>query len=337
MQSLLRAFNPALLEVDASYLHQFYPETSIVRLAGERDDPPLFISILLHGNEVSGLRIMQKILRFYDYPHKKLPRTTYLLLGNISAATHNLRSIPGELDYNRIWHESVAGRPSWVAEILNYFQEKPPLFAVDIHNNTGKNPHYGCINNLKESSLKLAGLFSRRVIHYTHPREVLGIQFSEICPTITLECGLPEDPLGIDAGIHFLKRLYKRESSAQIRAANDLEVYETEVKIIIPPEYSISFGSHANRCDFIFPQDIENYNFVELEQGHVLGRRTNPQAFIKVINQKGIEVTKNYIDYQNDEIILNTSCLPVMITRNITVIHDDCFCYLMRPLSDLDE
>jgi len=37
--------------------------------------------------------------------------------------------------------------------------------SVDIHNNTGLNPHYGCVTALRHASLHLAAMFSRTVVY----------------------------------------------------------------------------------------------------------------------------------------------------------------------------
>ena len=54
----------AFLELTMRDVRKVFPRPTLIELPGE--SPPLFISILLHGNEDAGLLAMQDFFRTYD-------------------------------------------------------------------------------------------------------------------------------------------------------------------------------------------------------------------------------------------------------------------------------
>src|SRR5690606_973677 len=68
---------------------------------------PLFVSVLLHGNEHTGWNAVRALLgRYHGRP---LPRAVSLFIGNVQAARENRRFLPGQADFNRIWHSPPGG------------------------------------------------------------------------------------------------------------------------------------------------------------------------------------------------------------------------------------
>ena len=71
--------------------------------------------------------------------------------GNVSAAKTGVRRLVGQADYNRIWpgtQLSACPETRMASDIVGVMTQKPLFASVDIHNNTGLNPHYSCINKL---------------------------------------------------------------------------------------------------------------------------------------------------------------------------------------------
>ena len=73
-----------LLEInDARELYRVLPNPTLMYLEGHHREP-LFVTVLLHGNEDTGLLAIQRIIQ--KYSGKKLPRSIIVFFGNISAA-----------------------------------------------------------------------------------------------------------------------------------------------------------------------------------------------------------------------------------------------------------
>ena len=73
---------------------------TLIRLQGESKDV-LFVSVLLHGNEITGWDAVRELL--LESKERKLPRNLYLFIGNVAAAAEGLRVLDGQQDFNRIW------------------------------------------------------------------------------------------------------------------------------------------------------------------------------------------------------------------------------------------
>src|SRR4051794_36385341 len=93
-------FPGALLEVPAAELWRNLPGPSLFMIEG-RNPRPLFVSVLLHGNEDTGWQAMQAVLR--AHARVGLPRALILFIGNVEAAKARVRTLPAQCDYNRTW------------------------------------------------------------------------------------------------------------------------------------------------------------------------------------------------------------------------------------------
>jgi succinylglutamate desuccinylase len=84
------------------------PGPALIHLPGRRI-PPLFVSVLLHGNEDTGWLAAQSVLK--KYATVELPRALSLFIGNVEAARTGLRRLDGQPDYNRVWPGSEEAHP----------------------------------------------------------------------------------------------------------------------------------------------------------------------------------------------------------------------------------
>jgi succinylglutamate desuccinylase len=83
------------LEASAGGVHQVLPGPTLIHLPGRKPDP-LFVSVLLHGNEYTGLKAIQNVLG--RYTTSELPRALSIFVGNVKAAAVGLRRLDGQLD-----------------------------------------------------------------------------------------------------------------------------------------------------------------------------------------------------------------------------------------------
>ena len=81
-------------------------------------------------------------------------------------------------------------------QLVDLMRERDVFASIDVHNNTGLNPHYGCINKLDPQFFHLATQFSRTVVYFIRPKGVQSMAFADICPAVTVECGKPDRPHG---------------------------------------------------------------------------------------------------------------------------------------------
>jgi succinylglutamate desuccinylase len=154
----------------------------------------LLVSVLLHGNEDSGVVAMQRVLRNYTLIGSCRGRLS-LLVGNVAAA--RVKACGGSIiNPTTIASGPVPNcterRPEHVAmsEVHRIMREPVGSSPASISTITPViNPLYCVVNSLDQSVLHLALLFSRTVVWF---RGLAGSQttaFSPLCPSLTLECG----------------------------------------------------------------------------------------------------------------------------------------------------
>jgi len=319
-----------LLDAKANELHHHLSGPTLIRLQGERKDV-LFVSVLLHGNETTGWDAVRELLQKHE--QSTLPRALYLFIGNVAAAAEGLRLLDGQQDFNRIWKENnktVEGRMA--AELLELLASVSLFAAVDIHNNTGINPHYACINELDKPFFHLATLFSRTVVYFRRPDSVLSLALSKMCPATTVECGKANDLHGIEHAKEFLHAcLHLQAFPSHEVAEHDIDVFHTVATVKVPE--NIDFGIEKSSAKLNFIGNMDRLNFQELSAGTILAHiNCGKQACLYAFNEEGDDVVEEYFSCEKGLLRFSVSLMPSMLTLDETIIRQDCLCYLMERL-----
>lgn len=311
-------------------LHDILQKPTLIHLPGDIEQP-LFISTLLHGNETTGFYALQNLLN--EYKNKKLPRSLSIFIGNTEAAVTGQRRLERQIDFNRIWpgtHEHYLAEAHMMQQVTDIMRELKPFASIDIHNNTGRNPHYGCINALDHRYLSLAGMFSNIVVYFTTPKGVQSAAFAEFCPSVTLECGQSGE---VDGVVHATRYLHRVMNLQQLPAepTQPINLYHTVARVMIPEGYSFGFADDATIN--LYP-DIEMYNFCELKPGTAFAWiEPESSGYLETYDENEHETGREYFAYnEQHEIVLRKPVMPSMLTVNTTVIRQDCLCYLMEKI-----
>ncbi len=325
-----------LYHIHPTDLHKHLPGPTLIHLAGHREQP-LFVSVLLHGNETTGFIAIQALLK--NYREQKLPRSLSIFIGNIEAAKHDLRRLESQVDYNRVWNHEGFNHSSAEAQIMvqvvDEMRRRNVFVSIDIHNNTGLNPHYACINRLEDSFYHLATLFSRTVIYFTHPKGVQSQAFAEVCPAVTIECGQVGKARGILHARQYIEACLGLSAlPAHPIPKHDIDLFHTVATIKIAPHISFSFND--SNADLLFFHDLDKLNFSELPAGTVLAKvKSNVQAPIRVINEHFREMFAEYFSIYDHELRTTCPLMPSMLTTDEDIIKKDCLCYLMERMTQL--
>jgi len=303
---------------------------ALIELPG-RAGAPLFVSTLLHGNEDSGLVALQEVLR--RHAGKPLPRPLILFIGNVRAAAQNLRTLPDQLDFNRIWPGALLAdcdQTRLARFVYDHVAARAPFAAIDIHNNTGLNPHYSCVANLNPRDIALSQLFSRIVVHSQRPLGTAAQAFAELCPSITAECGKSGDALGAEHAARLVEAaLAIAHLPDHPPAPQDVDLLRTYA--IVRPPKGASFSFDGTPADFMFRPDIDHLNFSELAAGASFGKAQGG-ARLEIAPGEGDEPPENYFDYANGDIRLTRNAMPAMLTLDPRAVRLDCLCYLMHRI-----
>lgn len=319
-----------LLERPASALYQQFDGPTLIHLEG-RNKRPLVVSVLQHGNEVTGWEALRRLLK-NNYQHEPLPRSLLILIANPQAAKHRLRRLDDQPDFNRCWPGGKQADSAYTRlfrKIHDRMRELNPLAVLDIHNNTGLNPHYAAVNDIRSDNLRLAALFSSKVVYFTMPAGTLSLSMSEYCPSLTLECGQAGEIHGTDHTLAFL------ETCLNLEIISDKPLHPEAVHLfhMVATVYvndNMLFGFGRVPAELALREDLDKYNFCELPAGTSFGKlhKSTGQPIIAV-NTDGDEVTDQYFVFDNGRVETTREVMPSMLTLDRRVIQQDCLCYLM--------
>jgi succinylglutamate desuccinylase len=317
-----------LLDAAPTELEELFGGPTLIHLPGLRDRP-LFVSVLLHGNETTGIEAMQQMLRVHL--NRPLPRALSLFIGNVHAARVGLRRLEGQPDYNRIWPgaaETSSAEAQMMAQVVDQMRQRRVFASIDIHNNTGLNPHYSCVNHLDARCLSLASLFGHTVVYFTQPRGVQSMAFSQICPAVTIECGQPGSQYAAEHAREFVEAALHLAEVPE-HPATELGVFQTMATVKIPPDVSFGFGEVD--ADLQLMDDLQQFNFRELPAGTAFARVPPDRGGrFAIEDNEGQDVAARYFELADGELRTRRHVMPSMLTHDALAIRQDCLCYLME-------
>jgi len=329
MLNEINSIPDGLLEARSDELLELLGGPTLIHLEG-KNPVPLFISTLLHGNETTGFYAIQKLLS--DYTDRDLPRSLSLFIGNVEAAAQDQRRLDTQHDYNRIWpgmNESDTPESDMMKTIVNIMRKRRPFASIDIHNNTGFNPHYACVNILNSHGLQLAHMFSNTTVYFTNPKGVQSSAFSDFCPAIVLECGQAGAADGITHSYRFLEHVIHLEKIPEGKPDN-MNLFHTVARVFVPAKYS--FGTNSG-VDIRLLDELESRNFHELPIGTMFAETCdNSKANLNVINESSEDVTDEFFEVVENQIKLKRVATLSMYTTNTRAVSQDCLCYLMEKM-----
>ena len=323
-----------LLEKPAPALYQQLNGPTLIHLEG-RDPRPLFVSVLQHGNEDAGWEAVRRLLRA-RYRQDRLPRSLSLLIGNVAAARYRRRRLDGQPDFNRCWPGGAHSDNETGAlfrQITDHMRERQPFASIDIHNNTGLNPHYAAVTHIQEHTLRLAAQFCSTVVFFTSPTGVQTSAFNAFCPALTLECGQAGVVHGTDHAMTFLEYCLRlRDISTAVLDPRELRLFNTVATVYVAP--GTEFGFLPEQRPLSFVANLDHLNFIELPAGTLLGHHQgNGRACLQALDNNENDVTEATFDFSNGEIRTRMALMPSMLTPDERVIRQDCLCYLMRRVA----
>ena len=292
------------------------------------NDPALFVAVLLHGNETSGWYAVSNWLKM-----QPLRRNLILFIGNVHAAAARQRSLSPQPDYNRIWRDCDLPEGNIARQVMAYLSQQNLLLAVDLHNNTGRNPHYSVITDQRSETLRLAELFSDKAVYVEEPDTVLSRAVSDLCPSVAVELGPIEDPVSDERALTLVSQLTELEG-LPTEPTGTLSTYQAIARVHIQPDTSFDFADHHRaETDLTLTAGIEGVNFHELSPGTTFGHLNNPlELGLYALSPTHEDVTNEFFSVEGGELQLARPVIPAMYTTDPAVVRQDCLCYFMERL-----
>ena len=156
--------------------------------------------------------------------------------------------------------------------------------------------------------------------------------FSELCPSVTLECGKTNIEGGTQHALDFVDAVLHMKNIPDHRIApQDIHLFHTLARVKIPEEFSFSFKD--DYADILFTNELDKMNFTEMPANTSICKINNSAAYLLAFNDDDDEIGKEIFHVFDGKIQLNNSMMPAMLTLDEMVIRQDCLCYLMERMS----
>ena len=310
-----RDFDERLLQVEASDLHRFLTGPTVFDLR-RNGVQPFFVSTLLHGNETSGWDAVRRFITDTS------DASIVLFIGNVRAAAQAMRHLPDEVDFNRIWRQQP-----WRDDLNDLLERYQPWCGIDIHNNSGPNPHYSVITDQHESTLALASIFSNRVIFTHHTLDILAHAISPHCPSLTVETGTVDDLQSAQRAYDLLTRLNEIRR-VPMSPKHELEAYET---------IGIVKVEHENGSLENFPQfdeRLKESSFSTLAAGSPFVNCLPSGWRVSVLDPAhSLDLTDEFFEFRERRAYLKREIVMSMFTHTPILALQDCVCYFLTSTS----
>ncbi len=325
--NILTEFPEELLHISVKEIHELLEGPTLFHLKGKRDDA-LFLSTLLHANETTSFYMLQELIA--KYKNRELPRDLIIFIGNTFAAAEGMRHLPGQADFNRIWEEGDAPENKLALDVIEYAKAQNIFASIDVHNNTGKNPHYGCVNVVDNRFLDLASHFGKHTVFFTEPHNVQSMAFSKFCTSITIECGLPGEKKGIDASFKFVDEVFNLDSLEANPKRENPVVFHTMARLKVSQAARVDFEDNPeSEADLSFVSNIDSRNFEVVHKNSHIGYAKDLKL-IWIEDNSGKDITDHFLRIVDGELLTTRVFIPSMFTKDVYVMKEDCLGYIME-------
>jgi len=301
-----------------------------------------FVSCLLHGNEPSGFRAMVDVLRRGE----RFPFDLWVLIGNVRAALADglfaHRHLDGQDDFNRVW--GVASPSSELqrsaAAIVDVLRTADLEAAIDLHNNTGRNPYYAIVTEQTVAGRHLAALCADTVLLWGQSMHTLMEVLAPRCPAVSVECGAAHLSSGTAYAASVVHRFLTAEGFDTAAGVNGhaaaARMVEIGYRVTVRPEVDFSFGAPANgdTPQLAVVPGLDTYNFATLPAHHPIGH-VEPGAPmpLRATDGTGADVTDQLFRITPaGDVVVTHAVTPIMMTTSVQQTRRDCLFYTALPV-----
>ena len=330
-----------LADTPLSFLQQLGAPTEI-RLSGRQAGPARAISALLHGNEPSSVIAIHRFLRSGGRP--TVDTSIFILAVEAALAEPGfaMRMLPGRRDLNRCFFpasDDIDGQLA--ATVLARLRSRRYEALVDLHNNTGRNPPYGIINQLGLARLKLVEMFTDSCCVLSDLRVgALTEAIVDEIPSVAIECGHAADPYAHDVAYRGIERFVTASELGLTGAlCQPVAMFDGPIRVELRRGLSVAFASAPHQhAELTLRDDIDVHNFRRLDRGTVLGwLRSDAEWPLCARGRDGVDVSRQHFAVRDGALLHDSDLVPIMMTTNAQIALVDCLCYLMRQHDWLDD
>lgn len=330
---------PLLEGSDGEILAAFGGKPALIRIpAASTVDLPRarLVSCLLHGNEPSGFQAMAEILRRGE----RFPFDLWVLIGNVRAATEDglyaHRHLDDQEDFNRVWDGGSATEMRRCATaILEELRGARLEAAIDVHNNSGRNPYHAILTRMTPEGRRLASMCADTVLLWRLRADTLMEALESICPAVSVECGPAHDSEGTTFASAMVHRFLGADDVSG-EGVQPARTVETAHRVTVRPGVEFSFGPAADpEASFVIAPELDRYNFDVMPAGHAIGRVVDGSAMpLVATDMSGRDVTDQLFRIAPDgQVTVIGDVMPIMMTTTVQQARRDCLFYTALPVA----
>ena len=297
------------------------------------------ISTLLHGNEPSGLHALHRWILANDTPATDL----YCFLGSVEAAKRpprfHYRMLPGRRDLNRCFRPPYNDEEGLVAaDLLHRITSVKPEAVIDIHNTSGAGPSFAIGTTLRSEHVRIAALFTERLIITDLKMGALMDYEQAGCPITTIECGGAHDPQAHALAYEGFKRFALKPNLFDTgEPLAELDLYKHPIRVELIKGSEISYADEpVTGTDLTLHHDVERHNFGLVSKGTRLGW-LGPKGLDVLVarDAQGHDHVEHYFELGGNCLTTRQELKLFMITTNASIALSDCLFYLV-PINEPD-
>jgi hypothetical protein len=245
------------------------------------------------------------------------------------------RFLPGRRDLNRCFRAPWEGADGAVGRsALAALSARPVELAVDLHNNTGRNPSYAIGAAADEPHLALSALFTTRFIRSELKLGSFAEAMGTYCPSVTIECGQANDPAADETawrGLACLLRLDRLDPA--VLTLQPMIIFSSPLRVELSRGATLAFGAAPHPgVDLTLDPDIDRHNFQCLAPGTCIGFvRPGASWPVVVRDASGVHHARSLFAIDDrGALVVREALVPIMMTTNPTAAASDCLFYAVQ-------
>ena len=302
-----------------------------IHLAGKDRSRTRSITTLLHGNEPSGARALQRFLKDGDRPATDVLALVAAVKTALEPPGFAYRMLPGARDLNRCFAGPYSELEGMLArEILDGLQAARPEALVDVHNTSGSGPAYGVGTRLSPACLAITSLFASQYVLTDIRLGSLMEATADAFPTVTIECGGARSAAADEVAFNGLQRFLCGESVLSATAASrDVVVLKHPLRVCLGPGASIAYSQApvAGRT-LTLRDDIDRFNSTVLPPHEIIGW-TNELGALNAAGSPGLTHVEELFDVRSGRLRAKRALRLFMATTEARIAEDDCVFYVV--------
>jgi hypothetical protein len=304
---------------------------AVVRVAGRDRSRCRGVSVLLHGDEPSGLVALHAYLQSGAVPATDVVATIGAVDAARAAPPFSHRFLPDRRDLNRCFPGGDGDVDARLArDIHGALSARGPELVVDLHNNSGKNPCYGVVHGLDDARLRVVGLFSNLVMHADRHLGTLNDAFAGNTTSLTIECGQSQDEAAHAHATDRLARLLAVDDLASLPVPS-FEVFTGNLRVRVRDDVTLAFGVRALAGqDLTLLPDLDRFNFKTLPRGTPVGFVGPKKKWpFLALDDDGRDVSPDLFALDGELLVAAADLVPAMLTTSVRAVRADCLTYLV--------